>query len=236
MEKHKWQVAVVQTNKFDASNFVSYIRILRFAFDLTLKDAKDYIDRLRDRGIVSFTIAHASKDTIWKSWKIAKAAGPNCQYADHLQLELGDLIKEDLGCSAAIAEPTTKKLEPLYKRLANLIVAIKNCKDAGNDEWEHKHAAHLVSLVEKYLPSGSGFDNGTTLDMVLSSDLLLRFRTAFHHMNDNGMYIYWTEHVINVKPNLACGFGLHISGNNKRNIKEHIHDVFYNCLSEEVEV
>ena len=55
----------------------------------------------------------------------------------------------------------------------------------------------------------------------------LVFYTSFHHMNDNGFYDGWTEHTVTVRPSLQFGFNMKISGQNRNEIKYHLHDVFY---------
>jgi hypothetical protein len=81
-------------------------------------------------------------------------------------------------------------------------------------------------------PSGSGFDNGTQIDEDRSD--VLRFATAFHHMDECGMYDGWTEHTIRVKPSLAWGFDLKVSGRDRNGIKDYIADVFAQWLNEMV--
>ena len=54
-------------------------------------------------------------------------------------------------------------------------------------------------------------------------------------MNDAGSYDGWTDHVITVRPSLAFGFELKISGPNRNDIKEYIHDTFDTALSAEID-
>ena len=83
-------------------------------------------------------------------------------------------------------------------------------------------------------PNGSGFDNGTTLVTDESNKNKLVFFTAFHHMNDNGMYIHWTNHKVIITPAFD-GFDMRITGKNFNGIKEYIADVFNAWLNEDVE-
>jgi len=89
----------------------------------------------------------------------------------------------------------------------------------------------LGKLMET-APSGSGFDNGTTVELGRGGTLV--FYTAFHHMNDGGYYDGWTEHTVRVKPSLAWGFDLTISGRNLNDIKDYIAEVFDTWLREPV--
>src|SRR5208282_4608245 len=104
----------------------------------------------------------------------------------------------------------------LYSELASTVQARLNCIAAHNadgrlnwpEEWEAKHEEHILSLVEDYMPSGSGFDSGTKIDLDRSHADKLVFNTAYHHMNESGMYDGWTEHTVTVLPSLHGQFNL----------------------------
>ncbi len=120
---------------------------------------------------------------------------------------------------------------PLYQQLAALAVAAHNCDKALNGDWAYKHRAAAGELTKRYLPSGSGFDSGTQIDMSNSSADKLTFRTSFHHMDEAGCYDGWTEHVVTVKPQLLSGgIILHVSGRNRNAIKDYIADTFDHAL------
>ncbi len=116
--------------------------------------------------------------------------------------------------------------KPLYAVLASTLIARDNCRRSGNDEWHDRHETRVAELVKRYLPSGSGFDNGTKLDEVRSTGDRLIFFVDFHHMNEHGFYDGWTTHRVVVRPSLAFGFRLTISGRNRNDIKDHIAEVF----------
>lgn len=120
----------------------------------------------------------------------------------------------------------------LYTQLARVIQARSNCI-AANPEWLAKHSEKLDYLAKQYLPSGSGFDSGTTLDVDASSNEKLVFNTAYHHMSDSGMYDGWTEHTITLRPSLSHGFELSISGRDRDQIKDYIHEQFKRALDDE---
>jgi hypothetical protein len=117
-------------------------------------------------------------------------------------------------------------------RIATLLAAIRNCQVTGNAEWLQKHEISLSSVLRTYLPSGSGFDAGTTLEREKSSDKKLVFRTAYHHMNGGGYYDGWTEHLVTALPTFD-GIEIRVSGRNRNSIKEYIVDVFWNALTQE---
>lgn len=121
-------------------------------------------------------------------------------------------------------------------RLAELVQARANClaRDPANDEWAERHEGRALKLVRDMMPSGSGFDNGTTLDLDKSTGEKLVFSTAFHHMDSHGGYIGWTDHIVTVTPSLLFGYTLKVSGRNRRDIKDYIADSFSHNLDQEV--
>lgn len=123
----------------------------------------------------------------------------------------------------------------LYQQFASLLQAIENCRKSGNDEWMQRHSDNVAALVREHMPSGSGFDNGTKIDLDASRNgTRLVFDTSFHHMHESGMYDGWTVHCVTVKPSLAFGFELHISGRDRNDIKEYISEAFHTALMTEL--
>jgi hypothetical protein len=122
----------------------------------------------------------------------------------------------------------------LYARIADLVVARQNCIERDNQEWKLKHEQELLRLVRMHLPSGSGFDNGTTIDLDLSNADRLVFNTSFHHMDENGSYDGWTEHVVRVSPSFH-GVHMTVSGRNRNDIKDYIYECFDFALNKEVQ-
>jgi hypothetical protein len=125
--------------------------------------------------------------------------------------------------------------ESIYKILASTVAAWINCLEKGNFEWYAKHENSIEKIMKENAPHGSGFDSGTGLLYKESTGEKLVFSTSYHHMNENGMYDGWTEHIITVLPSLSFGFNLKISGRNRNDIKDYIHEVFYTFLTTEIE-
>lgn len=123
----------------------------------------------------------------------------------------------------------------LYEELASLVDAYHRCVSTKNTEWEARHLDRLKLLVDDNMPSGSGFDNGTKLDVDASNADKLVFTTAYHHMDEGGGYDGWTDHTVTVKPSLVGGFNLKISGRNRNDIKDYIGETFQHALTLEVE-
>jgi hypothetical protein len=120
----------------------------------------------------------------------------------------------------------------VYQQIARSLQAMRNCKASGNDEGLVKHRERIESLVINKLPSGSGIDNGVTMNFFDSNPNKLVFDFAFHHMNDVGCYDGWTDHTLTVTPDLAFGFSMKISGTDRNSIKDYLHDTFHTALTE----
>ena len=121
-----------------------------------------------------------------------------------------------------------------YQMLAKACGAYHRCVQSNNTEWQAKWKEQIKEAMEDF-PHGSGFDNGTKIDLDKSNDDRLVFTTAFHHMNEAGMYDGWTEHTITVVPSLGLDFHLKISGRDRNQIKEYIAEMFQSCLNEDTE-
>ena len=123
---------------------------------------------------------------------------------------------------------------PLYQALASSLNAIKNCKKTGNKEWQAKHISRLHKLVKNHMPSGAGIDRGTVFIFEESTENRLVFQMDFHHMDDNGFYDGWTEHTVTVRASLAFELDIKISGEDRDNVKEMLHEIAYSALTEKV--
>lgn len=119
----------------------------------------------------------------------------------------------------------------IVRELASRIQARENCVKAKNDEWFEKHTA-VIEDIGQELPSGSGFDSGTKVDLDRSTPDRIVLTTSYHHMNENGMYDGWTDHEVIITPSLQFGFNLRITGRNRNDIKEYMHEVFQAALDQ----
>ena len=136
-----------------------------------------------------------------------------------------------------------RELIPLYLALAKLLERHKNLSrsptlrpamlDAVEDEIDR--------LVKEHMPSGSGFDRGTTLNFDMCERAgdpnacphMLVFDTAFHHMDEHGGYSGWTEHKVIVTPTFL-GPVLRVTGRDRDGIKEYIADQFHWAINHKV--
>lgn len=123
----------------------------------------------------------------------------------------------------------------LYAHIAVRLSAIENCEKSGNTEWLDKHTDAIEQLVNNLMPHGSGFDHGTTLNFDKSTPDKLVFDTAFHHMDESGMYSGWTDHTVTVTPSLQFDFNLKIGGRDRNGIKEYIYQQFDYLLGKEID-
>ena len=114
----------------------------------------------------------------------------------------------------------------LYEAIA------QNARILSDASSTHYEAALLrQERLDNLLPSGSGFDQGTSL--VSASCNKIVFTTSFHHMDENGFYDGWTDHTITIKPSLITSFDVNVSGRDKREIKNYIAEVFNDLLNDE---
>lgn len=112
--------------------------------------------------------------------------------------------------------------------IANLAVrlkAYKNCVKANKEDWQEIHKSQICEMLEN-LPSGSGLDNGVKFDWDNSNDTKLIFKFSYHHLNEDGYYDGWTDHVLTLTPTFVHGFDLKISGKDKNNTKDYLYDLF----------
>jgi len=118
-----------------------------------------------------------------------------------------------------------------YKQIATAIVAYKNCVQSDNLDWK-EYWETAIERIGKTLPSGSGFDSGSSIDLDASNKNKIVIVTSFHHMDENGYYDQWTDHTVIVRPDLISDFDLRITGRNYRDIKEYMYQVFESDLRE----
>lgn len=102
-----------------------------------------------------------------------------------------------------------------------------------NKEWQPQWEEVIDTLVDM-LPSGSGIDRGVKIDFDKSTGEKLVFNFGYHHMDENGYYCGWTEHVLTITPSFLSGFNMKISGPDKNGIKEYLYETFGYSLDQEL--
>jgi hypothetical protein len=73
-------------------------------------------------------------------------------------------------------------MRPLYRELASMVQARLNCIERNNTEWQDKHEERILKLVSDHMPSGSGIDNGTKIDLDASTGEKLVFHFGAGHL------------------------------------------------------
>lgn len=125
----------------------------------------------------------------------------------------------------------------LYQWIAQRLAQIENLEEGKFDYAVSPENVReeVEGKVHSYLPRGSGFDVGTKLDWDRSNKNRLVFTTEFHHMNDVGMYDGWTAHDVFVNPDLCFDFTLRVTGRNRNDIKDLIHEQFNHALLTDID-
>jgi hypothetical protein len=126
---------------------------------------------------------------------------------------------------------------PLVESLASTVNALSNCIASGDAAGRQRHEDTIAELCRDFLPSGSGIDSGTVLDVDASLRFAgekLVFTLGFHHLDDGGCYDGWTQHKLTVTPSLFLGPKLQFSGPDRNRIKEYLHEVYSSALSQEI--
>ena len=121
----------------------------------------------------------------------------------------------------------------VYRRIAQLVDARWRCLKSDNNGWAQRHDEQLATIERELLPSGSGVDNGTKINRTESTAERLVLDVSFHHMNEVGMYVKWTEHKVIITPSLLHGFDMRITGKNYRQIKDYLGDLYHEALSKD---
>jgi len=122
----------------------------------------------------------------------------------------------------------------VIQQMAQTLVAMDNCDKMGNSEgYTFNHRA-MMALVRNFLPSGSGWDRGTTIEIETSTPNRIMLTGSFHHMDEHGFYTGWTHHTLLITPSLAFGFDIEIdgfAGDQQDNFEDELHDIFHHALS-----
>lgn len=108
---------------------------------------------------------------------------------------------------------------------------IHNCERSPNVNTEAnvKDAKDLIAYFEKaYLPQGSGFDRGCTVDTRMSGIDRVVIDAPFHHMDENGYYCGWADYKVVVKMTFL---GLSVSvTRGRKDHREYVRQVFERVL------
>src|SRR6187551_1233267 len=121
----------------------------------------------------------------------------------------------------------------LYQKLAREIERYNRCLEDRPDCAQD--AREAIENLMGEMPSGSGWNHGTKIDLAESTAKRIVLTGSWHHMDDMGGYDGWTQHCIVITASLAFGFELNVTGRNRDNIKDYLSDVFNDTLSMEMD-
>ncbi len=119
----------------------------------------------------------------------------------------------------------------IYRKLALTTRAWLN--DTKNKE---KHRETIEKLVSKYLPNGSGINNGVTFNFEESCSSKLVFNSSYH-LNFDGSYGDWIDFTVVASPSLIREVDITINGktmSENYDIHDYLHEVFYNSLIQKI--
>ena len=125
----------------------------------------------------------------------------------------------------------------VYQKMARLV-------DWNPTEWKYLDSKNkqLDELIDKYLPSGSGFDGKIELDEK-STDEKIILHVEYHHMNDNGFYDGWSTFKVIITASMAYNYYCtQVKGESvvrkyfyHAGFDDFVINAFRNCLDKEVE-
>jgi hypothetical protein len=117
--------------------------------------------------------------------------------------------------------------------ISEAIRARNNRRKNGDKKWQARWEQRLTQL-EGCLPSGSGVDSGTKIELdVNNPEVSLAFVMNFHHMTGDGMYDGWTKHIIYVTATFGKSFVMRCAGRDKNNIKDYLCEILDAALGAE---
>lgn len=122
----------------------------------------------------------------------------------------------------------------LYQLIAARVPAAQGAFPNIEQSFSDRNADEIETLCREFMPSGSGFDAGTHIELDDCRARRLVFNTSFHHMNDTGSYDGWTNHLVIVEPEFH-GFTIRVTGRNRNDIKDYIADAFHHALNQVIE-
>ena len=133
-----------------------------------------------------------------------------------------------------------KNEKPLFVHIADAVTARANCiaREARGESptpspWSDIWSERLEQAARDLLPSGSGFDAGTKIDLDASRADRVTLKTAFHHMDAHGGYDGWTTHKIHLTP-VFGGYAMRVTGKDRNGIKDYIADAVGEALDARV--
>ena len=114
--------------------------------------------------------------------------------------------------------------------ISTAIQARENCLKSGNREWWAKWNNEIAHIVANVLPSGSGWDDGTSIDDAkTTADKIVLFG-SWHHTDESGGYRGWTNHEIIITPAFT-GVNIRVMGRDRNGIKDYLAEMFHQVMT-----
>lgn len=95
-------------------------------------------------------------------------------------------------------------------------------------------ALETVRHLEKHLPHGSGFNNGTLIEIEKCNAMRLVIVTNFHKMDENGLYGGWNKYTIKLYPSFLQDYTYLIQGRENQGLRSFVADEILDSLEQEV--
>lgn len=107
-----------------------------------------------------------------------------------------------------MSKTVIQELATRIDAIQNLTVWLADCDPASPSAvtWRENLAQHQEAIcwIEKHcLPSGSGFDSGCTVDVADSGPNHVVIATPFHHMDEHGSYVGWSNWRVTAEPDFV---------------------------------
>jgi len=116
----------------------------------------------------------------------------------------------------------------------------RKMKLVNHPKYGNKTIEEIETIMEEYLPNGSGFNVGCELDFERSSSNKLIIKAPYQCMDENGFYDIWIYPEIIVTPSLSLEFDLKINwkgykGKYKSLLNESFCEEFCYALNKEID-
>lgn len=121
-----------------------------------------------------------------------------------------------------------------YAVLASMIEARENCVRRDNSTWIGTWNERIEAFARENLPSGSGIDAGSKVDLASSTADRLVIEAPYHAMNGDGFYVGWRDYRVIVTPSLAHGINVRVQGRDYNGVKDYLADVYREAFMREI--
>jgi hypothetical protein len=128
----------------------------------------------------------------------------------------------------------------VYQAIARALQARATCIQSGKEEMAEMWEERLRKLTD-YLPHGSGFDRGESIDIETSEPEKIIINGEYHVMNESGWYDGHAIYRIIITPSLVNEFDLKLIGSSSwpgrrayEGLKDYVLEVYHEALENEI--